>query len=583
MTATNVGYGFWSHDIEGPWNNPEMYVRWVQWAAYSGVFRSHDRGMSAGGCADSNPSTCSVVEVWEVGTPYFEANRYALQKRVSLIPYIYTAWRQAFDSGLSLVRPMYYDYASFQNAYNAQPNGAFPQYMFGDDILVSPVVTPCDLTTNMTTQTIWIPPGVWYEEISGDMATGASDGSTIMTKTFDISETPVFYKAGAVISQIPIVEGSTIGLAQQQYSTLVFTVVPGATSGSTQVYEDDGYTMDYLSGQYAWTTASYTQSSSTLTFTVSSQGSYAAFPSNRTYVLRLPNSFPPTSVTANGANIPYARYGGANAWTYAGLEMSTVIEVTGVSTSETLTIVVSLTAGNTASMNGIKGGLYRASLAKANLDIDRSTPGSDTVQGGALDIAASTGLAFSVLAGTNVTAFTELVNNYPATYGAAIAEIASGGTVLLTQLWDSSRQDQCLCGSFTCLQDNSNYETEWIEGYQALPGSPNAVPFYDYWSGGNDNWATTDPSTPSGYLPAVFGNGFVLSSQEEGTVPLQLWYSSARNDHMTVASQQGIQYAQSNGYTLVTAVLGYVYTSAPSTIPSARQAYSTALLESGMN
>ena len=163
MTATNVGYGFWSHDIEGPWNNPEMYVRWVQWAAYSGVFRSHDRGMSAGGCADSNPSTCSVVEVWEVGTPYFEANRYALQKRVSLIPYIYTAWRQAFDSGLSLVRPMYYDYASFQNAYNAQPNGAFPQYMFGDDILVSPVVTPCDLTTNMTTQTIWIPPGVWYE------------------------------------------------------------------------------------------------------------------------------------------------------------------------------------------------------------------------------------------------------------------------------------------------------------------------------------------------------------------------------------------------------------------------------------
>ncbi len=58
MTGTNVGYGFWSHDIEGPANDLEMYVRWVQWAAYSGVFRSHERGMSAGGCADDTPSSC---------------------------------------------------------------------------------------------------------------------------------------------------------------------------------------------------------------------------------------------------------------------------------------------------------------------------------------------------------------------------------------------------------------------------------------------------------------------------------------------------------------------------------------------
>lgn len=30
MTASNVGYGFWSHDIEGPGGDHEMYTRWVQ-------------------------------------------------------------------------------------------------------------------------------------------------------------------------------------------------------------------------------------------------------------------------------------------------------------------------------------------------------------------------------------------------------------------------------------------------------------------------------------------------------------------------------------------------------------------------
>ncbi len=150
MTATNVGYGFWSHDIEGPYNDLEMYVRWVQWAAFSGVFRSHDRGMSSGGCANTNPPSCSIVEVWDIPTEYFEANRAAMQLRVSLIPYIATAWRQAYDTGLSLLRPMYYDYPLFEAAYWATMNGSFPQYMFGDDIMVSPVVSPMNTSINMT-------------------------------------------------------------------------------------------------------------------------------------------------------------------------------------------------------------------------------------------------------------------------------------------------------------------------------------------------------------------------------------------------------------------------------------------------
>ena len=79
-TAANVAHGFWSHDIEGPSNDMELYTRWLQIGAFSGVMRSHDRGMSAGGCSDNNPQTCSVVEPWLIPqeswpATFMEANR----------------------------------------------------------------------------------------------------------------------------------------------------------------------------------------------------------------------------------------------------------------------------------------------------------------------------------------------------------------------------------------------------------------------------------------------------------------------------------------------------------------------------
>lgn len=116
-TAANVGYGFWSHDIEGPGNDHELYTRWIQFAAFSAVFRSHDRGMSGGGCANGGQSAgqphmngCSTVKPWNVPTKFFEANRYAMQTRAKWLPLIYNATREAYETGVSILRPMYYEF-----------------------------------------------------------------------------------------------------------------------------------------------------------------------------------------------------------------------------------------------------------------------------------------------------------------------------------------------------------------------------------------------------------------------------------------------------------------------------------------
>lgn len=125
-----------------------------------------------------------------------------MQKRSALLPYIYTAVREAFDTGISLLRPMYYDYPTYQNAYLASPT-AFGQYMFGPNILVSPIVTPMDPTSLMSATKIWLPPGTWFDTTSGSMIT--SDGvsaSSILSKAYDLTEIPAFVPAGGEISYL---------------------------------------------------------------------------------------------------------------------------------------------------------------------------------------------------------------------------------------------------------------------------------------------------------------------------------------------------------------------------------------------
>ena len=84
-----------------------------------------------------------------------------------LFPYIYTNARKAYDTGLSILRPMYYEYPSENEAY-ASKN----QYFFGDDMIVAPVISPAPEGENQAKVTVWLPKGQWYEWYTGTMLEG---------------------------------------------------------------------------------------------------------------------------------------------------------------------------------------------------------------------------------------------------------------------------------------------------------------------------------------------------------------------------------------------------------------------------
>ena len=260
-TASNVGWGWWSHDIEGPGYDHEMYTRWLQVGSFSGVMRSHDRGMSGGGCAKAGFPTittdCSNVRPYNVPLMFRNANRAALVGRSQLLPYIYTQTKVGFEEGLGLTRPMYYYWPEEAHAYpvnmdaNLGQEYSTRQYMFGDSILAAPVTAPSNCVSTrgpmqepcgLTEQTVWVPPGSWVEKHTGNVYTGPK----FVTRHFALDDIPLYVKAGAILPSVPVVVGDSVGIASRQYSTLEFSVYPGAGFGSFSVYEDDGESYDYL-------------------------------------------------------------------------------------------------------------------------------------------------------------------------------------------------------------------------------------------------------------------------------------------------------------------------------------------------
>ncbi|MBR4467866.1 MAG: DUF5110 domain-containing protein [Bacteroidales bacterium] len=221
-TASNVLYGFWSHDIGGHWGGaiaPELYARWMQFGALSPILRSH-----------STKDASINKEPWTLPEEYTEIIRNTIQQRRQMIPYTYTMARKAHDEGLSLCRPLYYDWPESPEAYSFRN-----EYMFGDDMLVAPITAPME--GNFSTLDIWLPQGTWFEMSTGTML----QGNQVVTRSFMIDEYPLYVKAGSIIPQYADCHQHVDGNEWTRFDLMIY---PGA-DGDFTMYYDDGDDKDY--------------------------------------------------------------------------------------------------------------------------------------------------------------------------------------------------------------------------------------------------------------------------------------------------------------------------------------------------
>ncbi len=357
-TAANVGYGYWSHDIGGHMPGkvePEMFTRWVQFGAFSPILRTH---------STKNPE--AERRIWAYPPKYYDAMRHAVNRRYALIPYIYTAAREAYDTGISLMRPMYYDYPEAAEAYQ------YPgEYMFGDSMLVAPITTALSPLHQLSQKTVWLPEGEWVEWSTGNHF----KGPVAFQRNYSLEEVPVFLKAGAILPMQPKMKFSN----EKPVDPLILTIFPGGAS-STRLYEDAGNTLGYKSNEAAWTTISTeTPDSTTLKVRVHPvEGGYPGMPAERGYEVRLFEAWPPDSVSFNGLAIAYnAEPDATTGWRYEGDWLTTIIRLpkTSVSTGAELTVRISADkAAKAALLDGAVGKLAR--IRRLFKDVNNTGPDS---------------------------------------------------------------------------------------------------------------------------------------------------------------------------------------------------------------
>ena len=299
-TASNVLYGYWSHDIGGhqskKWGSPvepQLYTRAMQMGQYLPIIRSHST-------KDPNLNK----EPWAFSSDTQQRLANVINGRYALVPYIYTMARKTYESGLALCRPLYYDNPEAKEAYEFKE-----EYMFGDDMLIAPVTSEVDSVDGYANVKVWLPAGEWLEYETGQMLQG---GKTY-ERRFTLDEYPVYVKAGSIIPYFGKLKNLS-GTSQ----AVTIRVFPGADKGEFMLYEDNGEDKNYVT-EYANTPLSYTRDGSRLNITIGARrGQYKDMPAQRHFYVALPCQKAPVSISCNGRKLPF---------TYDGLNLEATIDL----------------------------------------------------------------------------------------------------------------------------------------------------------------------------------------------------------------------------------------------------------------
>ncbi len=218
-----TGVAFTGYDVGGFVGdaNTKLFTRWISIGSFSPFFRGHSMINSK----DSEP--------WSFGEEAEQIARNYIRLRYQLLPYLYSAFHEASQTGMPVQRSLaiYYphDYRVFNGAYQHQ-------YYFGPNILVAPV------ESNREFMKVFFPPGTWYSLYDGTTYSG--DQEVILE--CPIHRLPVFIKAGTVLPMQPPVQHT-----KESTDELRLHIYGGGDVSTFVYYDDDGSTFEYQHGHWA--------------------------------------------------------------------------------------------------------------------------------------------------------------------------------------------------------------------------------------------------------------------------------------------------------------------------------------------
>ena len=161
--------------------------------------------------------------------------RKILERRMSLLPYLYNAYYQYQQKGIPPFRPLVFEYPDDDRARKIET-----EFFIGDELLFAPFI----YKVHGADRKVYLPRGVWYDFYTGKRFEGEQE-ITISAKDDEI---PLFVKEGGVIPYAKPLQYTT--------SDTLFEVELRCFGERDKLrpccfFSDDGVSYAYLRGEYS--------------------------------------------------------------------------------------------------------------------------------------------------------------------------------------------------------------------------------------------------------------------------------------------------------------------------------------------
>jgi alpha-D-xyloside xylohydrolase len=163
----------------------------------------------------------------------------ALEFRMSLIPYLYSAFWKYKTTGTPVFRALVMDYPNDIYAQEVED-----QVLIGDSLMAAPM-----FADECNKRNIYLPEGVWFVFETGARLIG---GQWLNDVEVPIDHIPIFVKGNSII---PIANPVEWINENTQFNLTI--KIYGSDISSFALYEDDGYSFNFEKGMYNITELQY--------------------------------------------------------------------------------------------------------------------------------------------------------------------------------------------------------------------------------------------------------------------------------------------------------------------------------------
>ena len=233
------GYSFTGCDIGGfaEEGSINLYKRWYQNGVFYPFFRGHSHE--------------SVLrrEIWLFSENDFISIKKAIIERYNLIPYIYTQFYLNYNTGLPIIKPLWF----YDQSELALSEFADIEYFFGNGILVRPVLNENEDRNNKIN--IFLPENErWYDFYDYNEIDKSKKNKKI---EYEINNDKIgaFIKGGEIITKKMRLRRSIQKMKNDPLTIIISLNLENSSEGI--IYFDDEESLDYQKNKYSILKISY--------------------------------------------------------------------------------------------------------------------------------------------------------------------------------------------------------------------------------------------------------------------------------------------------------------------------------------